>query len=190
MEPITLITLIKNELNGLKNQGIEQVSINGLIDYLSKLEKTRENLSGITPAELEHYKAQLAMWVESQKSQSQITTEGFKSVILAGQNALRASLLINGGASVALLAYIGKLKIDAPANVPGLAFPLLIFVMGVLVAAINSGLTYLSQWFYFGGAIWKRKVGFVINIINILLGIASYGLFAIGAFYAYKVFAH
>jgi hypothetical protein len=190
MEPITLISLIKNELDGLKKQGIEQVTIDGIIDYLSQLEVTRESLSGITLAELEHYKAQLAMWVESQKSQSQISAEGFKSVILAGQNALRSSLLINGGASIALLAYIGKLKIEASTQIPAFAFPLLIFVIGVLVAAINSGLTYLSQWFYFGGAIWKQKVGFVINIINILLGIASYGLFAIGTFYAYKFFAH
>jgi hypothetical protein len=190
MKPITIISLIKNELNSLRTQGIEQVSINGLIDYLSQLEKTRENLSAITPAEIEHYKAQLAMWVENQKSQSQITTEGFKSVILTGQNALRSSLLINGGASIALLAYIGKLRVEAFTHLPALAFPLLIFVTGVLMAAINSGLTYLGQWFYFGGAIWKQKVGFVINIINILLGIASYGLFAIGTYHAYKVFAH
>ncbi|MDO9530727.1 MAG: hypothetical protein Q7O12_01140 [Deltaproteobacteria bacterium] len=190
MQPITIISLFKNELVGLKKQGIEQLSIDGLIDYLSQLEVTRENLSSITPAELEHYKAQLAMWVDSQKSQSQISAEGFKSVILAGQNALRSSLLINGGAAIALLAYIGKLKIEASNQISALALPLLIFVIGVLVAAINSGLTYLSQWFYFGGAIWKRKVGFVINIINILLGIASYGLFAIGIFFAYKFFAH
>ena len=108
MEPITIISLFKNELVGLKKQGIEQLSIDGLIDYFSQLEVTRENLSSITPAELEHYKAQIAMWVDSQKSQSQISTEGFKSVILAGQNALRSSLLINGGAAIALLAYIGK----------------------------------------------------------------------------------
>jgi hypothetical protein len=190
MEPISIISLIKDQLLGLKKQGIEQISIDGIIDHLSQVEKTRQHLSGLTPAELEHYKAQLAMWIENQRSSSQMSTEGFKSIILAGQNALRSALLINGGASVALLAYIGKLKSDASRQVSAFAFPLLIFVIGVLIAAINSGLTYLSQCFYFGGALWKQKIGFYINIINIVLGIASYILFAIGAYYSYQVFAH
>ena len=190
MEPISVISLIKNALHDLKKQGVEQISIDGVIDYLSQLEATRQHLLELTPAELEHYKAQLAMWVENQKHSFRISTEGFKSVILSGQNALRSALLINGGASIALLAYIGKLNVEASTQLAALAFPLLIFVIGVLLAAINSGITYLSQWFYFGGNLWKQKIGFYLNIINIVLGIASYSLFATGMFYAYQFFAH
>ena len=190
MEPISLISSIRDELVKLKDQGIDKVSIDKIIHYLSQLEITIENMAAIKPTELEHYKAQLLMWIENQKSQSQIFTEGFRSVILSAQNALRSSILINGGASVALLTFIGKLNIEANTQVNKLAFPLLIFVIGVLVSAINSGFTYLTQWFYFGGVVWKEKLGFYLNIINIILAIASYSLFAIGTWFTYKFFAY
>lgn len=190
MEPISVISLIKNALLDLKKQRVEQISVDGLIDYLSQLEARRQHLLELTQPELEQYKAQLAMWIENQRHAFVVTTEGFKSVILSGQNALRSALLINGGASIALLAYIGKLKVAGSTQLSSLAFPLLLFVIGVLVTAVNSGITYLSQWFYFGGASWKQKAGFYLNIANIVLGIASYFLFAVGTFYAYRFFAH
>ena len=169
MSPVTLISLIKNELENLKKQGIEKVSIDELMDYLSKIELANQNLSDLSLVELERYKAQLNMWVEQQKSQTKLWAEGFKSVILSGQNALRSALLINGGTAIALLAYIGRLKIAGLDQASTLAFPLAIFVVGVLVTAINSGITYLAQWFYFGGGKWKQKVGFVLNMTNIIL---------------------
>jgi hypothetical protein len=52
-------------------------------------------------------------------------------------------------------AYIGKLSVDDPSHVSGFAFPLLLFVAGSLAVAIRSGVTYLSQWFYFGEGDWK-----------------------------------
>jgi hypothetical protein len=62
------------------------------------------------------------------------------------------------------------------------------FVIGTLTMSVNSGVTYISQWLYFGGGIWKPKIGLWLNILAMLLGIISYVLFALGAWKAYLVF--
>lgn len=61
--------------------------------------------------------------------------------------ALRAFLLINGGAAVALLAFLGSLagQIDGP-DIVTLATPLMDFAIGVAVAALAAGLAYLTNY--------------------------------------------
>lgn len=183
------IALLKDALTQLKKDGVQQVTIDALMEYLAKLDAADVTTAPApSPAELEHYKAQLAAWVEKQKEVSNLNLEGFKSVILAGQAALRSAILLNGGAAVAILAYIGKLSVDAPASVSQFAFPLLLFVLGALAIAVASGVTYLTQWFYFGGSAWQWRVGFALNMLSILLGLMSYGLFAAGTWLAYLEF--
>jgi len=182
------IAPLKEAVLKLKKDGVERVSVDALLEYVTRLQAAVEERLEPSAAELEHYKTQLSAWVEKQKEASAINVEGFKSVILAGQNALRSALLVNGGAAVALLAYIGKLSVDASAHVSEFALPLLLFVSGALVVAINSGVTYLGQWFYFGGGGWRWKVGFALNIVSIILGILSYVIFAAGTWQAYLAF--
>lgn len=109
-------TLLKQAIAKLKAGGVQSVGVDDLLDYVAKLEAAVEPRQEPGAAEIEHYKAQLAAWVEKQKEASAINVEGFKSVILAGQSALRSALLVNGGAAVALLAFIGKLSTDSPAT--------------------------------------------------------------------------
>jgi len=59
----------------------------------------------------------------------------------------------------------------------------------VLVAALASGVTYLSQWFYAGEPSWQKKTGFALNIAAILFGLGAYGVFGLGMWRAYRVFA-
>ena len=109
------LTLLKQAVARLKEDGVQSVGVDALLDYIAKLEAAIEPRREPNAAEIEHYKAQLAAWVEKQKEVSAINVEGFKSVILAGQSALRSALLVNGGAAVALLAFIGKLSATPPA---------------------------------------------------------------------------
>jgi hypothetical protein len=188
MESKTKMDLLKDAVLKLKQDNVQQLSVDALLDYISKLESVAQEPAQPSAAQLEHYKAQLSAWVEKQKETSAINVEGFKSVILAGQNALRSAILLNGGAAVALLAYIGKLSVDASGHVRDFALPLLFFVSGALVIAVGAGVTYLTQWFYFGGGGWRWKVGFGLNILAMVLALASYGLFAAGALLAYRAF--
>ncbi len=73
-----------------------------------------------------------------------------EAAIKASENGLRAAILINGGAAVSVLAFIGGLaskdliKIDRLAEV---ASSLMIFGIGVLLAAIGIGLSYCTHYF-------------------------------------------
>jgi hypothetical protein len=121
---------------------------------------------------------------------------------MQGQGALKAALLINGGASVALLAFIGTTIVKDTKNCLSLllCFSMLLFVFGVLCAAIASGVTYVAGlvdslaepvdasnvnekkasksnfWFWF------------FNGAAITLVILSYVLFFIGFLNAYFAF--
>lgn len=63
---------------------------------------------------------------------------------------------MNGGASLALLTFVGHLSGTNPEKIPAIAASLTVFVGGVLVAALASGTTYLCQWFYAHGGGWQR----------------------------------
>jgi len=144
----------------LKTKGVESIRSDNLIKYLDEaLHDLSTSAARPSEATIERYKAELQKWVEEHKNIHAQGVEMFKSVIQAGQNALRTAFLMNGGASVALLALVGHLSSVAPQRVAALAPSLAVFVGGVLVAALASGVTYLSQWFYAGDPSWQKKAG-------------------------------
>jgi hypothetical protein len=141
------------------------------------------------------YKAECDLKCEQYKAECDSNLEEYKlkfqATVQSGQAALKSAFLINGGAAVALLAFIGNVWTKTQANVNGLGFPLLLYVFGVLFPAVASGLTYLSQYQY--GKSVKDDDRFArsarkINCVGIGFVILSYFLFAIATFFAYRFF--
>jgi hypothetical protein len=72
-----------------------------------------------------------------------------KASVDSGNLALRALILINGGAAVAVLAFVGNLIGQARvphANPNSVAVSLILFALGVVAGAAGMGLFY---WFNF-----------------------------------------
>ena len=180
---------LRDIVDDLKTKGVESIRSENLIKYLDEALRDLNTSARPSEATIERYKAELQKWVEEHKYIHAQGVEMFRSVIQAGQNALRTAFLMNGGASIALLAFIGHLSSVAPTKVSTLAPSLTVFVGGVLVAALASGVTYLSQWCYAGDPSWQKKTGFALNIAAILIGLGAYGVFAFGVWRAYHVFA-
>jgi hypothetical protein len=145
--------------------------------------------------QLEKYKADCNVQLEKFKAECNAIRENFKlkfqATVQSGQAALKSAFLINGGAAVALLAFIGNVWTKIQANVTGLGFPLLLYVFGVLFPAVASGLTYLCQYQYAKSdedndhfARSARK----INCVSIIFVILSYIFFAIASYLAYRCF--
>jgi hypothetical protein len=177
---------LKEDIEQAKAQGVEKIRSENLISYLSEMEK---NLESQSEADIEIHRANLQKWIEDHKNAHAHSVEMFRSVIAAGQNALRTSFLMNGGASVAILAFIGHLAATSSDNITLFSSVLSIFVIGVLVSAVASGTTYLSQWFYASGDKY-HKTGFGLNIVAIILGLGSYGVFAWGIYEAQNAFTN
>ena len=177
---------LKETIKGIKANGTAAIYCDNLIAYLDEVVNSPSPV--VTEAELETYKAELQVWVEQNKGSHLSKLEMFRSVIVAGQNAIRSSFLLNGGAAVAMLAFIGKLTDSQQDKIPEFAQSLSIFVIGVLVITMTSGFTYISQWFYDGDKAWKIKTGFWLNIVAIVFGLSSYGIFIWGMYSAYQSF--
>ena len=174
---------MKATIEDIRSKGTASIFCDNIIAYLDEVLNSPEPEP--TPHDFERYRAVLQDWVEARKHQHESEREMFRSVITAGQGAIKSSFLLNGGASVALLAFIGHLAQIDTGRVPEFAPSLLLFALGVLAIAVTSGLTYFSQWLY-GGSF--KKTGFAFNIVCIVLGLVSYGLFTWGLLATYSAF--
>lgn len=177
---------MKTMIEDIKAKGTVAIYCDNLISYLQQVQDWPEQ--GLPPAELEHYKANLQNWIETNKRNHEGQLEMFRSVITSGQAAIKSSFLLNGGSAVALLAFIGHLAEFKPTMVATFAECLMPFCYGVLVVAVTAGATYLSQWFYASQKAWAKKTGFALNILCILLGLSAYGFFLWGLFASYRTF--
>lgn len=176
----------KTLIEDLKSKGTAAIYCDNLIAYLNEVQNSPDPEP--SPVEIERFKADLQNWVEANKHQQDQQLEMFRSVISSGQGAIKSSFLLNGGAAVALLAFISHLAQFNSAKVAIFASSLLPFSLGVLAIATTSGFTYLSQWLYASPGQRARKAGFIFNILCILLGLSSYVLFAWGLFSTYRLF--
>ena len=127
---------------------------------------------------MEH-QSQLAQY----NAESARRVEMFKSVITAGQSALKSAILINGGAAVAILAFVGSIweKSIALCTVIYLLVAMGLFTVGVLLGAVASGLTYLAQRAY---AQEREKGGNRLNVAIISCVVVAYVLFLVGSLVA------
>lgn len=187
---------IKKTLEDLRAQGQETVSINRLIQYLGEVE-------GLAVADVANQKAAQQKFendCEIAKLRSPHEVEMFKSVIEAGLNALKSAIVINGGAAVALLAFVGGQITkygpnDQKVLLSCFGYSLLAFIIGTGSAGMASGARYLAQFSYARAldslsrgsksTIWLGT-GHTINVISVLLGLASFASFFVGGYLSYE----
>jgi hypothetical protein len=175
---------LRMRLRQLRERGYEQISI----DLLCEILLVAEESSAEEPADpfaLAQFEARLqAANLRIQAAQAQ-SIEFFRSIVASGQSAIQTSILINGGAAVAILAFIGNVAKQAPAAAADLADAVVRFAAGVLAAALGSGITYAGQYgFGFG---WQRAA-VIFNVLAVVAVVAAYVLFGWGVKSAFDAF--
>ena len=191
MDAKVLIDIHRKALKDAEGNGLTSVSSKNLHSIFDQIEKGLEdNNSQIDPVSLEKFRSDLAASVAYHDHVHNWDIEGFKQVIALGQSALKSIMLINGGASVALLAFISNLATNASAKlpIPPFAESLRYFVIGVFLASAAFATTYLSQSFFDGEKEWQQRTGLTFQIITIAIGIFSFVSFFYGADAAYHAF--
>ena len=110
-----------------------------------------------------------------------------KTTDIAGQAAMKSALLINGGAAVAILAFIGQIfnSLGNCETIHSLKFSMIFFVFGTLSSAIAFGTTYIAQLCWQSS---KNRLGWIINHFSTVLVILSYLLFLCGSYTAWSTF--
>lgn len=187
MKAKNVIEEIRQALKQTKEQGHSTVSIDAMENYLMLFDKDVENDTHYDSlnheAELAKFKAENDRNIAHSNNETSQSIEMFKSVITAGQSALKASMIVNGGAAAALLAFTGKIWETQTSEVvvDSLTSSIYIFCLGVLCAALATGTTYLSQLaFSYDGL----KLGHTINSLTIIIVLCSYSSFGFGAYIA------
>jgi len=191
MKASEIVEILRNAIAATKESGVENISLADLEAYAARLEKT----AAATPddmaageAVMEKYRADHKEWLSSVQQQHENSLEMLRSTITVGQSALKSALLINGGASVALLAFIGTVWSSNGAEpvVGCLAEAMLHYVAGVLSAAVAAGATYFSQAGYAGGfGAASKATGRVGHVLAILGVLAAYILFGRGSWLSF-----
>lgn len=127
--------------------------------------------------------------------------EMFASVLEFGHAAIRSATILNGGAAVATLAFVGAL-LTSPRTLRADYLPivdvLITYGVGVALAGASAAVGYLAQYSYqFGLAGWRRTlkppylvatnktrlwngVGFCFHALTLIAVILAYGLFLRG----------
>jgi hypothetical protein len=121
--------------------------------------------------------------------------ETFKGLIALSIEALKAMLLINGGAAVAILAYLGSLASRSPSvHLPNIKSALMWFAGGVLTAAVDFTFAYFTQLRLYqeerarhSGEPFRERHSLGITIATVLL-LAAAAAFALGCWNASLAF--
>lgn len=136
---------------------------------------------------LERWRGAREVFVAKAKQAADSAIEDFRLVNANGERAVKAAMTINGGGAIAVLAFVGHLVSNHPAAglVSRFAWPLSLFVGGVLASAAAYGLQYLTQYAY--ARRWKAS-GNVSNIVAILTTTGSLAAFGWAARALYVIF--
>lgn len=191
MKATELITDLRAVLGDVQANGQSTIPIAGLEKYLAKMEEMANatDAAMVEATERASAKSQfkLEVWKVQAALHSAFTIEMSKSTNEAGQTALKAATLINGGAAAALLAFLGNLLTKQPPV--GIHFPIAAISYAMLIFVIGLGLSVLAAGFrYFNallGAMNQPKFANTANVISILLGLASLAAFFCGGVKSY-----
>jgi hypothetical protein len=176
------IAKIRNALVQVQESGQQVVAIPPLLEFLRAVEQE-------APLDSETKKLQHETNLAYYRVQHEHAIEMFRSVVESGKIALTTSILVNGGATVALLAFLGNMigkspPVLGPMQVT-LVVSLMFFAGGVLAAAVATGSTYVTQYCYTEG--WRRSAtGF--HVLTVALVVGAYLAFLGGMVAAYHAF--
>lgn len=191
MKVSEILQIYRDAIATARDSGVGHVTIEDLQTFAAEVEKTASE----TPADvaageasMEAYKAKLSALAFSLQQDHEKDLEMLRATIATGQSALKSALLINGGAAVAVLAFIGNVWSNSRAGslLPSLSYGLSLFVWGVMSAACAAGATYLSQA-GFGGefGIHSQRIGRFGMPVAIVGVVGAYVLFGFGAWQSY-----
>ncbi|MGR3219179.1 MAG: hypothetical protein ACUZ8H_05085 [Candidatus Anammoxibacter sp.] len=108
-----IIEEIRKAVNDVRENNKDVISIDALLNYLDALDKDTSAVD--VDSQRKHETALTVYHAENERNlahynaQQLQAVEMFKSVISYGATALKSAILINGGAAVALLAFIGNI---------------------------------------------------------------------------------
>jgi len=189
-----VVTIIRQKISEAEQTGATEVLLSSLRTLIDQIDRDTSADPSKTPFGL-LFTASHEIRLAKYRVRVDFSLEQFKAVIAVGQIALKSMFLINGGAAIAVLAFVGHLatSVNTMHAIRPFAFPLGCFVAGLLLVTIASGLTYIAQRaFVTKGAIKGkgRRIGNQLNALIVGICLLSVVAFAVGSWFAYVALAN
>jgi len=189
-----VISILRKEIESAKTKGLSEVSLESLAKLVTVIEeesrRTPENVE-LQQANLEQFKSHLAAWQNNNQRDHESRLEMLRATIATAHLAIKSVLLINGGAAVAFLAFLGTAwsRFTGAAVKALLASSLEHFVIGVMCTGIGTVAAYLCQA-GFGGDLGRHSqmIGEVMRWIALLVVVVSFWQFYLGCSTALQAF--
>lgn len=159
------------------------VGQDALAAKLERQAKTLEEgtLKNFLDYEREVQASRLRDWEGERRHYRDWHLENLRQVIGLSQVAIRGFTLINAGAIVALLAFIGNVWTKGVVLGPFLE-AMWAFALGVILAALAGALSYVTQLLYGAESEKSEKAAKGLHIATIVVGLASLGVFCMGSY--------
>jgi hypothetical protein len=186
MEPSQVVDEFSRQVESAKSRGLKDVSIESLEAYMVALRDRIETHAPLTSANIEFQRQANEHAFQDQQAM-------FRSVLDSGQAALKASILVGGGAAAALLAFASAAwKSLTPAGLDLLGLTVFSLACGVVLAVIAAGLTYLSQGLYYDGmgkpdSCKEDRAGDAFRYTSLALVAGSYGFYVWACWNIYRI---
>lgn len=186
MQTADVIAIFRNEVATAQANKVEFVKLENLSELIEAVDQAaRDTPEGVplVDTELERYRFNLTNWQAEVQRDHESNLELLRASVQTGEMALKMALLINGGAAVAFLAFLGTAwasvsSVGAKALLAGAMFS---FVKGVLAVGFAAAFGYICQ-IGFAGQLGKQseKIGEVFRVFAILLVFWSFWEFYAG----------
>ena len=196
MKPKEVVSYIEQAIAQGKALNQKWVSFENLENYLGKLKEILPDNEHSTMVALETEKLKKEIEtvnarfahernLAQYKEDHEYTRQLWDATFQYGHTALKSSILINGGAAAAMLAFIGNIWGGSLAQdvMVSLTNSIILFCFGVASGALGTGFTYITQYGYA-----EKKLNFAkaFHGLTVLLILASYFLFVFGCYEAYE----
>ena len=177
MSAATALHLLRSQLEVERELGRTEVPVADFEKWLAGLEE----LAAKEPATfetvvVERFRANNDLLVESLRGRTQQELEVLRSLVATSSDSTKAGLLINGGAAVAVLAFIGHLvTTQQTRSIQAFSWPLVCFAGGVFFSALAATLIYFVQWTFYKKRPVKRPrlvaiVAQTLSFLGFVLG--------------------
>lgn len=164
MTTMELIRALRLRLEELKSSGSTAVDLDSLHKCLAAAEADASEMPQVFDAR-----------------DVSLMEAGFR----AHENTLKSALVVNGGAAVALLAFVGNLATKATGGLSmnGFGRAMLIFAAGVLLAGVGQAVTHFLALLGLKG---QSDLAGWTNLVVMFLVVAAFTAFGWGTWEAFK----
>ncbi|AZL74512.1 hypothetical protein [Pseudomonas oryziphila] len=189
-----LIAILRSQVESAKHKGLAEVSLESLSSLVDLIEnEAKQSVEGVEHSQvlLEKFRSDLVNWQNANQRDHESALEMLRATISTSHLAIKSALLINGGAAVAFLAFLGTAwsRFPSAAVKALLAGSLEYFVFGVMLTGLGAGASYFCQAAFAGDfGVRGEKVAEVLRWLAALLVLASFVTFYLGCDSAIRAF--